>query len=264
MTLLLSLSLALASSATPNSQSQSEPPANNAVSDATETDRYQLLDQLTGKAEYLQIGKLLQNPGSQETYDTDMIWLRNRSMNSGSAYFAMMYGAKLWQWAGQVEGPAADQVKQTSVAMFLLTQTIIDIDGARCADRSAPIGRMQKIAGLFPRILEYAQGLDAGAKNMIVAIVMTVENKNAAERARNFDKKFLCLGGMHHIQYGMAHGTVKERPAKEGEFGRQMEVGDGGNYVAPEVDYDKWMEIAGKKRGALDASLRKLLAGKEK
>ncbi|MEO9470394.1 hypothetical protein [Parasphingorhabdus sp.] len=252
---MLLLSVLLAS----GQPAHSDPP-NLVVVGTEKLSRITRLDNLLGKRKYNDINVLLASADSKETASEDLLWLRDRSINSPSAFINFTYARILWAALGQQADPRLDQARQTAAAMLIYTTVVFDIDGARCSDHTAPSDRLNNIMSQNYPILEYARKTSIENKQQIIRIVTRLDQKNASERAENFDSEFLCTGGLQHMAHMMEHGNSKERPAREGEVGRQIELSDGDEkYVPPLKDKEDWLKVAADKRTKLQKWLFNLL-----
>lgn len=240
---------------------QPDSAAASGIVTATESeDRYSTLDSLLAKREYSKIRGLLQNVSSREIFDKDLMWLQRQSMSGHTAFSNLMYGQNLWAMVSQSTDPRVDQVKQTAAAQIAYTLWVLDIDGARCSDRSAPADRSLKIMTASYPILEWARNSDPESKSLIVKVILLLDDKMKERRVADFDSAFLCTGGLQHMAYGLKNGSTTEREPKEGEFGRQVVIDDGGDYVPGLIELEEWRKISEEKRAKRSNWINQLLA----
>jgi len=223
-------------------------------------DRYATLDSLLAEREYSKMLALLQNASSRKIFDADLMWLQRQSLDGYTAYSNLIYGQNLWVAIGQSTDPRIDQAKQTAAAQIVYTLWVLDIDGARCSDRSAPSDRSLKIMTAAYPILEWARNADPKSKALIANFIAMLDDRTKEKRVTDFDSAFLCTGGLAHMSYGLQHGSTTEREPKEGEFGRQVVIDDDGAYVPSLIELNEWRKIAEEKRSNRKSWINRLLA----
>ncbi len=188
-------------------------------------------------------------------------WAKSRWMAGSSAAVPFVYSRLLWSMAEGSSDPRAAGLKQTAVAALLYVIGTTAIDGARCGDRSAPADRRLRIISAGRDLLAHGAQLPANEREQVTFVATAIEQRTAAVRDQRGDAQFLCRYGMEEIMHNLRNGTAKERAARLGELGRQIELTGDGKYspsTRPEVI---WRPEAEKARTALSADLTALLDG---
>jgi hypothetical protein len=219
------------------------------------------LERLVSAEDWLELGKMLKSPKDQPEFDADLMWLRQKTLDGKSAFLSLAYGSGLWNMASAITDQSQKRaIQSTALLMHLYAISATNIDGAQCADKTAPSNRMEEIMRYTPGIWDFAASLSNEERSQIVDYVVEVEQTTAPKRLASGDARFLCMGGMSQMSFGLANGTTREVPPEAGQFGRQMKVDDGGKYVPEVIAGEEWSKIAAERRvglrDAVDALLR--------
>ena len=187
-------------------------------------------------------------------------WAKKRWTAGSSAAVPFVYSRLLWSMVDGSSDPRANGLKQTAVAALLYVIGTTGIDGARCGDPSAPADRRLRIVSMGRDLIAYGAKLPPNEREQAVFVATAIEQRTAAVRDRQGDAQFLCRYGMEEITHNLRHGPAKERSAKPGELGRQIELTGDGKYVPSIRPEAIWRPEAEKARSTLLADLTALLS----
>lgn len=224
------------------------------------TDHVGKLDAALAAQDYKKLSDvMLDRTQSPQQSVAALDWAQKRWMAGSSAAVPFVYSRLLWSMANGASDPRADGLKQTAVAAWLYVVGVTAIDGARCADRSAPGDRRLRIMAAGRELLAYGAQLPPTEREQVIFVATAMEQRTAVVRDKQGDVNFLCRYGMDEISYNLRNGGAKERLAKPGEFGRQIELSGDGKYVPPTLPEVAWRPQAEKARATLSADLGALL-----
>lgn len=218
------------------------------------------LEKAVASEEWLELGTLLKNPADRQEFDNDLMWLQRKTFAGSSAFLSLSYGAGLWHMASAIsDEPQKRQVQGTALAMHLYAIALVNIDGPQCVDKTAPLHRMDQLMSYTPGIWDFAASMSDAERAQVMQIVLVLEQKTAAKRLESGDANFLCRDGMSQIAFGLANGTTKEVESQPGQFGRQINVDDGGKYKPEVVSKEEWGKVAATRRAGLKDAINAIL-----
>jgi hypothetical protein len=161
----------------------------------------------------------------------DMDWERLKVVNGGNLLVDIAYVNTLWKTAGSMPAPASDQMRQTAVAFALYELALIDLDGPRCKDPTAPAHKFQLAMTNWPVIFQYGQSLPAQQQEVVNQVALKLEWATAPVRAND---PILCRGGLAEMQANLRAGA---KP-RESPIPAAPNVLPGKSYAIPNVvDY---------------------------
>ena len=210
--------------------------------------------------DHMALGRMIREPVTEAEVETDLDWLKERWLEGNSAWIAMLYAKLLWSLSDRSPPEAADPLRQTAVMAMLYASAAIGIDGARCGDRSAPVGRQDQLMGWQREIWPFLAKMTPEHRQRAVDLAVRIEERTRARRDSAGDVEFLCRGGMEEMTYNLEHGTMRVADPKPGQIGRRIVVGGDGKY-RPSVREEKmWRPEAEAARSDLRARLMQLVA----
>lgn len=231
-----------------------------AAATASPADHVAKLDAALAAQDYKKLSDaMLDRAQSPRDMMAALDWAGKQWMAGSSAAVPFVYSRLLWSMANGDPDPRAAGLKQTAVAALLYVIGTTGIDGARCGDRSAPADRRLRIMSMGRDLLAHAAQLPPEEREQMVFVATAIEQKTAAVRDQKGDAQFLCRYGMEETTYNLRSGTAKERPAKPGELGRQIDLTGDGNFVPSVRPEAIWRPEATKARANLSADLTALL-----
>ncbi len=196
----------------------------------------------------------------------DLNWERARIYDGAGFTVSLAYMLDLWRVApalpadsATVHGDTPDSLRQTAVAFALYNVALVEIDGTRCADPSAPSHRIDQLIQYGAPIFAYGRNVSDSDKATLVRVAVHVERATASVRT---DDPVLCSGGLAQIQQGLAANGGKPLPQTTvpGVVGKTETVPDAPGYkpqfVAPEVYQPRQRAL----RATLPSALQTLLA----
>ncbi len=195
----------------------------------------------------------------------DLNWERSRIYDGAGFAVSLAYMMDLWRVApalpadpSKAHGDTADGLRQTAVAFALYNVALVQLDGTRCADSSAPSHRIDQLIQYGAPIFAYGRAMSADDRATAVRVATHVERATASVRT---DDPVLCSGGLAEIRQGLTANGGKPLPQTTvpGVVGKTETVPDAPGYrpefVAPAVWQPKQQEL----RAQLDTGLTALL-----
>lgn len=235
-------------------------PPNQPVAVPPPITRTATLDTALASKDYGKLVATVRSGASQDDLRTDLDWLKAKMMAGETAFVTMLYARLLWSATEGMPPEQASPLRQTAGMAMLYAQAAIQIDGARCGDRSAPSHRLTQLASWIPGMWTFIGSLSEQDRAVMLALVPRLEQRTAASRDQRGDVDFLCRSGLEETTYNLKHGKAREVPAKPGQIGRQIELSGDGKYqpsVRPEAE---WKVEAEKLRASLPERLAAQLA----
>jgi len=196
----------------------------------------------------------------------DLNWERSKIVNGGNILFDIAYVNTLWTTAKSLPAPVVDQIRQTAVAFALYQLALIDLDGPRCKDPTAPAQKLQLAMTNWAVIIRYGQSLPTEQQEVAKQSALKLEWATAPVRAND---PVLCRGGLAEMQANLqAGGKPQEVPADPNRPpGTYL---PGKNYSVPHiVDYKPeylaealWKPTVDARRAKLPQTFTSLLKAK--
>jgi hypothetical protein len=141
----------------------------------------------------------------------DLDWERSKVVNGGNFLFDIAYVNTVWKVANAMPAPASDQMRQTAVAFALYGLALIDLDGPRCKDPTAPAQKLKLAITNWAVIMRYGQSLPAPQQEVVKQVALKLEWATAPVRMSD---PILCRGGLAEMQANLqAGGKPQEVPA---------------------------------------------------
>ena len=141
----------------------------------------------------------------------DLNWERLKVVNGGNFLFDIAYVNTVWKTAGSLPPPASDEMRKTAVAFALYGLALIDLDGPRCKDSTAPNQKLQLAMTNWAVIMRYGQSLPPKDQEVVKQVALKLEWATAPVRAND---PVLCRGGLSEMQANLqAGGKPQEVPA---------------------------------------------------
>jgi len=219
------------------------------------------LDALLRTKDYKMLGETIQTANRPQDVQSDLDWLAQKMMSGETAWITMLYARSLWAAADRTPPALRNQLRQTAVMATLYARAAIQIDGARCGDRTAPVHRLEQLAGWNREVWTFLASLPEADRSTILKLVPLLEKRTAFRRDQQGDVDFLCRAGLEETSYNLQHGGSREVPAKPGQIGRQIELYGDGKYKPSERPQTEWKAEAERRRAELPAELAKQVAG---
>src|SRR3954464_5323609 len=145
------------------------------------------LDALLETRQYTKLGATIQSAARPEDVTSDLNWLKDKMMSGETAWVTMLYARLLWAVSEGLPPETQSQLKQTSAMATLYAYAAIQIDGARCGDRSAPAHRSQQLAAWNKEVWSFLASRREADRSTIVRLVPALEKRTAARRDQQGD-----------------------------------------------------------------------------
>lgn len=163
-----------------------------------------VLDGYASRGEWTLLVKRLASATSASDILADMDWERSKVINGGNILFDIAYVNSLWKTASLLSTPGADEMKQTAVAFALYQIAVIDLDGPRCKDPTAPDRKLRLALTNWGTIVHYGQALPPQQKDTVKQVALRLEWATAPVRVND---PVLCRGGLDEMRANMEAGA---------------------------------------------------------
>jgi len=163
-------------------------------------------------------------------------WAQARVQSAAPHVIAVAYADLLWQIG---EGQGSDALREESGLVLIYSVLAIGVDGAKCADATAPDARVRQILSTRQAWLEFARARPADRRAYMRNSAVALEQSTAARRPEDRD---ICAAGDDEIARQLATpGTVaRERPLKPGEARRTIDIEPGPTYRPRFLGPESW------------------------
>jgi hypothetical protein len=215
------------------------------------------LDALLAAKKWNEIGAASSLGKSSEAVTRMMNWLHTRIDAGGGFFLSFLYARNLWNLGSffKVDDPDKD-VRITAALITLYAYEIIVIDGAKCADTSAPSRRADQLFMYGGRALNYLKTKPEELKAKVIDAAIGYEKRT--EQLRK-DDDLLCRDGMEEIKAGIDAGTTHEVPSQSGRYGKTIAVETPPGFVPGFLAQSAYRPLQVRARSEMKANLIKLL-----
>jgi hypothetical protein len=259
-------STTIAAEPTPSSLAQERTRATLAADIGPMPSDAAILDGYVSREDWTPLIKRLASTTAPGDVLRDLDWERSKVVNGGTFLFDISYVNTLWRTANAMPAPASDQLRQTAVAFALYGLALIDLDGPRCKDPTAPAQKLQLAITNWAAIMRYGQSLPPQQQEVVKQVALKLERGTAPVRAND---PILCRGGIAEMAANLrAGGKPQEVPADPNRLpGTYL---PGKTYAIPHVvDYKPeylaealWKPIVEARRAKLPETFTSLLKAK--
>jgi hypothetical protein len=231
-------------------QAQQQSPASSLPSD-------EQLDALAAARNWNAIGTAIKSANDAESLKRAMEWLSTRLMSGGGSFLGFVYAPRLWGYGNalRVDDPARD-LRVTAGMIVLYTYELIVIDGAKCADRTAPGSRITQLFAQNSAALAYLTTKPDDVKAKVIEVAIAFEKRTSPLRK---DDDLLCRSGMEEMKAGLDAGTQQEVTGQTNRYGRTVAVealpGNVPRFLPPET----YQPIQQRARSEMAAQLRSII-----
>lgn len=215
------------------------------------------LDAMVARKDWTSLSVRLRGAQAAADVMLDMNWEQTTLFNGGGFLIAYSYLNDLWRVGSALPGEAGEEMKQSAGMIFLYALDLIRLDGAKCADVSAPGHRQDQLIAQNSALIAYVRALPRPRRMTLGTISLAVEAATAVVRK---DDDVLCSGGLDEIGAGLrAQGNrpLNQVPTPPGGMGRTYSVPRAPDYTPRFVGADRWRP----KQVAIRASLPGYLTG---
>ncbi len=217
----------------------------------------QELDGLLLAKKWNDLGAALSRAQSPDAVVRMLDWLRSRLDAGGGSLLGFIYAKDLWDIgeAQKVDDPGKDR-RITAGLITLYTYELIAIDGAKCADHSAPSHRVDQLLMNNAPALAYLKAQPQELKAKVVDLAIAMEKKTASLRKLD---DLLCRGGLEEMQAGIAAGRTREVPTPPGQVGKSVEVDPPADFAPRLLTPQSYLPDQERARANMKATLLKLI-----
>ncbi len=217
----------------------------------------QELDALLAARDWNGLGAALSQPTGRDARARAMSWLRTRIDAGGGSFLSFLYARDLWLLgrALDVNDPKTD-LRVTAAMITLYAYEVLQIDGARCEDDTAPARRIEQLLAARRETLAYIATKPADLRARVVEVALALERRTAPLRRED---DLICRGGLEEMQAGLKRGTQREVRTPPGGFGRTVEVQPPANWNPTFVSPEIYRPLQDRARAGMKAALLKLV-----
>jgi hypothetical protein len=170
-----------------------------------------ILDGYVSREDWTPLIKRLASTTTPSEVLRDLDWERSKVVNGGNFLFDIAYVNTVWRTANSLRAPVSDQMRQTAVAFALYGLALIDLDGPRCKDPTAPNQKLQLAMTNWAGIMRYGQSLPPQQQEVVEHVALKLEWATAPVRAND---PILCRGGIAEMTANLQAGAkAQEVPA---------------------------------------------------
>jgi len=215
------------------------------------------LDALLLAKKWNDLASALSRAKSPESVARKLDWLQSRLEVGGGSLLGFIYSKDLWDIgeAQKVDDPNKD-LRITAGLITLYTYELIALDGAKCADHSAPSHRVDQLLMNNAPVLAYLKAQPQELKNKVVDLAIAMEKKTAPLRKLD---DLLCRSGLEEMQAGIAAGKTREVPTPPGQVGKTVEVEAPADFAPRYLTPQSYLPDQEKARANMKATLLKLI-----
>jgi hypothetical protein len=215
------------------------------------------LDALLLAKKWNDLGTALSHAKSSESVVRMMDWLQSRINAGGGSLLGFIYAKNLWDIGEAQKVTDRDKdLRITSGLITLYTYELIAIDGAKCADHSAPSHRVDQLLMNNAPALAYLKAQPEEFKVKIVDLAIAMEKGTAPLRKLD---DLLCRSGLEEMQAGIAAGKTREVPTPPGQVGKTVEVQPPADFAPRLLTPQSYLPDQEKARANMKAILLKLI-----
>jgi len=253
MILLTVFALVLCSPSAQVNAAESQPP----VAASADLPSDQDLDALLLAKKWNELASALARAKSSESVVRMMDWLQSRLGAGGGSLLGFIYAKDLWDLgeAQKIDDPNKD-LRVTAGLITLYTYELIAIDGAKCADHSAPSHRVDQLLMNNAPALAYLKAQPPEIKAKVVDLAIAMEKKTAPLRKLD---DLLCRGGLEEMQAGIAAGKTREVPTPPGQVGKTVAVEPPADFAPRLLTPQSYLPDQERARANMKATLLKLI-----
>ena len=217
----------------------------------------QELDALLLAKKWNDLGTALSRAKSPKSVGRKLDWLQSRLEVGGGSLLGFIYARDLWDIgaAQKIDDPNKD-LRLTAGLITLYTYELITIDGAKCADHSAPSHRVDQLLMNDAPALAYLKAQPQELKDKVVDLAITMEKKTAPLRKLD---DLLCRSGLEEMQAGIAAGKTRDVPTPPGQVGKTVEVEAPADFAPRLLTPQSYLPDQEKARANMKAILLKLV-----
>ena len=232
-------------------------PSQQSAATSAELPSDQNLDALLLAKKWNELGTALSRAKSPESVGRKLDWLQSKLDVGGGSLLGFIYARDLWDIgeAQKVKDPNQD-LRLTAGLIALYTYELIAIDGAKCADHSAPGHRVDQLVMNNAPALSYLKAQSQELKAKIVDLAIAMEKKTAPLRKLD---DLLCRSGLEEMQAGLAAGKTREVPTPPGQVGKTVEVDPPADFAPRLLTPQSYLPDQERARANMKATLLKLM-----
>jgi hypothetical protein len=201
----------------------------------------------------------LRQAHAEHDVELDLNWEQVQVVNGAGFVVGYAYMFDLWRLGSALPAGKGEALKQTAAMMFLYNLDLIAIDGAKCADASAPVHRRDQLFDQNPGLIAYMRTLPRATRMSLGSTSLEVERATAPLRKND---EVLCSGGVAQITQGLqaaGNRPLQPVPNTPGTIGKTYAVPPAPGYKPAFVAAQVWVPKQAETRKALPASLTNLL-----
>jgi hypothetical protein len=187
-----------------------------------------------------------------------MDWLHTRIDAGGGSLLGFLYAPRLWGAGSFLKNDDPSKDMRVNAGMIVLyTYELIQIDGVKCDDQTAPAHRVEQLFARNRPVLAYLKAEPTSVKANVVAGAIALEKHTAPLRK---DDDLLCRDGEAQMRAGIEDGTRKAVQDPTGNhYGQTVEVVPPPGWKPAFVAPDKYEPLQEQARSNMESKLLALL-----
>ncbi|MDQ0249873.1 hypothetical protein J2W22_001937 [Sphingomonas kyeonggiensis] len=217
------------------------------------------LDAMLAAGDLSGVSKALSAPKDLDALYRNMNWERDWTIRGAPLAITFLYIRDLRAMASQMSEQGRTQMLESASMMALIAYAVITVDGAYCADASAPAHQMDQLGQIAGDTLVGADRFPIETRKILFEIVTEMEARTATSRLRDGYNPTVCRGGMAKMTAGLQAGAPREVPTPKGQFGRTFNVEPAPGYKPGLADPAIAAKTVAERRAQIPEVIRKIL-----
>jgi len=217
------------------------------------------LDAMLQRKDFGRLAERLRAARQAQAIQLDLNWEQTKLYDGAGFLIAYAYMHDLWRLGFALPSSSGEGLKQAAGMMFLYSLALVELDGPKCADATAPGHRADQLISQNQPILAYVRTLPRTTRMQMGTIALGIEAATGPVRKND---EVLCGDGLTAISEGLkSNGSkpLQQLPNAPGTIGKTYAVPPAPGYRPQFVGEDVWRPKQAAARQSLPATLTKLL-----
>lgn len=207
------------------------------------------LEQALNRHDYEQFGRILSTTSELDALRAAS-WMRDRVLAGDGAFMMRAYASTLWR---ATAGAKAPSIRETVAVMTVYLDSVIVLDGLKCADKSAAPERLQQVTAELRPVLDYMRTLPSERRAFVLETAFRIEEKLADTRA---DDDWICRAGLQAMMSALKNGTPAQAMPAPGSVGKTVRAQPDPDFTPAFRNREDWEPEQKARRPELRAAIR--------